>query len=67
MVTASAGGQIEVVMNGATGPDYALLISTNLSAWRVLFATNSPVLPVLFTDTNTGGSPASFYRIQIGP
>jgi hypothetical protein len=64
---ASTGGQVHVTMNGATGPDYTLLVSTNLSAWSVLFTTNSPMLPVSFTDTNTGASKASFYRAQIGP
>jgi hypothetical protein len=63
----STGRQVQVVMNGAAGPDYTLLVSTNLSAWSILFMTNSPMLPVSFTDTNTGASAASFYRAQIGP
>jgi len=63
----STGRQIAVMMSGPAGPDYTLLTSTNLFAWHVLFATNSPVLPFLFTDTNAGSPAAAFYKIQIGP
>jgi hypothetical protein len=63
----SAHGGINVVIAGARGPDYSLLVSTNLSGWQLLFATNAPALPVTFGDTNQGHGPARFYRVQIGP
>ena len=41
--------------------------TTNLSsAWQVLYTTNSPVLPITMTDTNTTNG-ARFYKLQIGP
>ena len=59
--------QISIMVNGPQGPDYSLLSSSNLTSWQVLFTTNSPVLPVMFTETNSGVLPANFYRVQIGP
>jgi glucuronoarabinoxylan endo-1,4-beta-xylanase len=61
------GGNLNIVMNGAQGPDYSLLVSSNLMSWHVLFTTNSPLLPVTFVETNMSNAPASFYRAQIGP
>jgi glucuronoarabinoxylan endo-1,4-beta-xylanase len=61
-----AGGQVNLVVNGAQGPDYTLLTSTNLTGWQALFTTNSPPMPFTFMDTNLT-APARFYRIQIGP
>jgi glucuronoarabinoxylan endo-1,4-beta-xylanase len=61
-----AGGQVSLVVNGAQGPDYTLLTSTNLTGWQALFTTNSPPMPFTFMDTNLT-DPARFYRIQIGP
>ena len=63
----SSGGNVNIVMNGAEGPNYSLLVSSNLTSWQVLFTTNSPLLPVTCVETNTGNVPASFYRVQIGP
>lgn len=63
----AAGGRVNVVIAGARGPDYGLLVSTNLSDWQLLFSTNAPALPVTFGDPNQGHGPARFYRIQMGP
>ena len=52
---------------GAVGPDYTVLISTNLTSWQVLFTSNSPVTPVTLVDTNFNAYTARFYRIQLGP
>jgi len=61
----SAGGQVALVVNGPTGPDYTVLISTNLINWRALLTTNSPAMPLELVDTNANAM--RFYRIQIGP
>jgi len=65
--TTVSASQVSLTVNGPTGPDYTLLYSTNLAVWQTLFTSNSPALPVTFTDTTVTGSPQRFYRIQIGP
>jgi glucuronoarabinoxylan endo-1,4-beta-xylanase len=63
---AVSGGQISMVVNGTQGPDYILLTSTDLINWQALFTTNSPLMPLMMTDTNAASS-IRFYRIQLGP
>ena len=60
-----SGNQVQVTVNGPQGPDYTVLTSTNLTAWSVLYTTNSPSLPFVIMDSNT--APKKFYEIQIGP
>jgi glucuronoarabinoxylan endo-1,4-beta-xylanase len=62
-----SGGQVSLVATGASGPDYTLWASTNLTSWQVLFTSNSPVIPVTLVDTNFNTCPIRFYRIQLGP
>jgi glucuronoarabinoxylan endo-1,4-beta-xylanase len=62
-----AGGQVSLVATGAVGPDYTVLVSTNLGDWQPLLTTNSPVTPVTLVDTNFSAHPVRFYRIQLGP
>ena len=59
-------GQINLPINGPSGPDYTVLTSTNLASWQPLFTTNSPAMPFTLMDTNLNNA-ARFYRIQIGP
>jgi hypothetical protein len=61
----ATGGQVALVVNGPAGPNYTVLISSNLVNWQVLLTTNSPALPFTVVDTNANA--ARFYRIQIGP
>lgn len=63
----AAGGLLSFVANGALGPDYTVLTSTNLTDWQVLLTTNSPVMPstIVISNVNTGSK--GFYRIQLGP
>jgi hypothetical protein len=61
------GGQFSLQIDGDTGPDYAIMGSTNLVDWNLLFITNSPAMPFLWTDTNSSGAPMQFYRIKVGP
>ena len=60
------GGQFSFSVNGQSGPDYAIEISTNLTQWSNVFITNSPALPFVWTDTNFA-MPQRFYRIKLGP
>jgi hypothetical protein len=61
-----AGGQFNLNISGQNGPDYAVETSTNLTQWNTVFVTNSPALPFVWTDTNSG-APQRFYRIKLGP
>lgn len=63
----ASNGQVSLVATGPSGPDYALLVSTNLANWLILFTSNSPMTPLTFIQTNLNGYPARFYRIQLGP
>ena len=63
---AVSDGQISLVVNGTRGPDYTLLVSTDLINWQALFTTNSPLMPLMITDTNATNA-IRFYRIQLGP
>ena len=62
-----APGRLNFTVTGPSGPNYTLLVSSNLTTWQSLGTTDSPALPVTFMDTNTAASPERFYRIQIGP
>ena len=62
-----SGGQVSLVATGTVGPDYTVLISTNLASWQILFTSNSPAMPVTLVDTNSNAYPIRFYRIQLGP
>jgi hypothetical protein len=63
-----AGGQSSFKVNGQSGPDYEIQISTNLMLpWSSAFITNSPAVPFVWTDTSTSNSPQRFYRIKLGP
>jgi glucuronoarabinoxylan endo-1,4-beta-xylanase len=59
-------GQFSMAIAGPQGPDYTLLMSTDLVTWQSIFTTNSPVMPFTFTDPNAT-NPNQFYQIQIGP
>jgi hypothetical protein len=56
-----------LLINGTQGPDYTLQISTNLTAWQSVFTTNSPVMPLSLTYTNSGSMADLFFRIELGP
>ncbi len=62
----AAGGQFRFSISGQGGPDYAVENSTNLTQWSTVFVTNSPALPLVWTDTNSG-VPLRFYRVKLGP
>ncbi len=60
------GSQVSLSATGLLGPDYSLLVSSNLINWQIFFTTNPATMPVTFTDTNKN-SAARFYRLQLGP
>ena len=64
-----ANGHFRFQVNGDTGPDYSVQISTNLAStnWLTVFTTNSPALPFYWMDSTVISAPASFYRVWIGP
>jgi hypothetical protein len=61
------GGQFGFWINGDTGPDYTILMSTNLASWSSLATSNSPVLPYFWIDTNSAAFPYRYYRVLLGP
>ncbi len=65
--TSMTNGQFGFVVNGDTGPDYIIQVSTNLSSWTSISTNNSPALPYFWIDTNSLSTPALFYRVLLGP
>jgi hypothetical protein len=59
--------QFSLEVNGDSGPDYAIEISSNLVEWNTLLITNSPSMPWAWTNTDSAILPAQFYRIKTGP
>ena len=62
-----ADGQIQLTVNGEAGPDYTVMVSSNLLNWETLFTTNSPTPPFTWTAPTQGNFHQRFYRIQLGP
>jgi hypothetical protein len=62
-----SGDHFQFTVAGVSGPDYAVIGSTNLSDWSVLFITNAPALPFLFADPAATNFPQRFYRVQLRP
>ena len=60
-------GQFGFWINGDTGPDYTIQVSTNLTSWTPVSASNSPALPYFWVDTNSLSYPFLFYRVLLGP
>jgi glucuronoarabinoxylan endo-1,4-beta-xylanase len=58
--------QVSLVVNGASGLNYALETSTNLTSWQTVLTTNPLSLPITFIVTNQL-EPQRYYRIQLGP
>jgi hypothetical protein len=54
-------------IDGSAGPDYIVLVSTNLSNWTGISTSTPATLPITVTDTNAGAFPRRFYRVLLGP
>jgi GH35 family endo-1,4-beta-xylanase len=63
----SETGVFSANISGDGGPDYAVLVSTNLQEWRPLFTTNGPPGSFQFGFTNSVDAPAQFYRVRLAP
>ena len=61
-----SNGLFNFTINGDSGPDYTILVSTNLTTWLPLWTNSSPVPPFTFTDTSTNSN-LRFYRVLMGP
>jgi hypothetical protein len=60
-------GKFGFWVNGDTGPDYAIQVSTNLTSWNPVFTSNSLPVPYFWVDTNSLSYPIRFYRAVLGP
>jgi hypothetical protein len=56
-----------VSVSGPAGPDYSILVSTNLLGWQWLLTMNSPALPCSFRDPQATNFERRFYRVLLGP
>lgn len=54
-------------LTGDPGPDLTIQYSTNLLDWVTLWTTNSPVLPIEWTDPAATNAPQGYYRLLLGP
>ncbi len=62
-----SNGQSRLLITGDLGPDYTVQATTNFTSWTNLLVTNSPTLPLNWTDTNAGSFLWRFYRVLLGP
>jgi hypothetical protein len=60
-------GQFGFWINGNTGPDYTIQVSTNLTSWTPVITNSSPALPFFWADPNSFSNPFLFYRVILGP
>ena len=60
-------GQFGFWIDGNTGPDYTIQVSTNLTSWDSILTSNSPALPYFWMDTDSVSYPCRFYRVILGP
>jgi hypothetical protein len=62
----SVAGQILLQVNGESGPDVEIQVSTNLINWTTVILTNSPAMPFVWTNSTTD-SLMNFFRVVVGP
>jgi glucuronoarabinoxylan endo-1,4-beta-xylanase len=63
---AESGQKFTLTVQGTQGPDYTLLVSTNLATWQTVLTTNSPALPLTLTYSNSQPGDC-FFRLELGP
>jgi hypothetical protein len=66
-IAAPLAGPFTMTVTGDTGPDYTILVSTDLLSWQSEFTTNSPLLPFTWTDATAPALPQRFYRVILQP
>jgi uncharacterized repeat protein (TIGR03803 family) len=62
-----ANGQFQFSFNTATGVNYAVQYSTNLTQWFPFVTVGGIGLPLTLIDPNTASSQQRFYRIILSP
>ena len=63
-----ANGTFQFTVNGASGQEYIVQASTNLTSWVSVYTNPPPfVSPFTFTNSNTSLNPDLFYRVVTGP
>lgn len=54
-------------VSGSFGPDYVVMVSSNLIHWSDLFTNLSPATPFLFNDEAAGVFSNRLYRVRLSP
>ncbi|EEF61768.1 Ig domain-containing protein [Pedosphaera parvula] len=62
-----ANGQFRFQVNGHSGVNYTIQVSTNLINWAALLTTNSTSTSFKVLDAGVGGFSRRYYRVQTGP
>lgn len=62
-----SGSAFQMNVSGDGGPDYSVLVSTNLQSWQTLFTTNGASGPFQFGVSNHTLLPQQFFRVQLSP
>ena len=65
--TMLTNGQFQFSFDTATGVNYAVQYSTNLTQWVPLVTLGGVGVPMILIDPNSAGSPQRFYRIILSP
>jgi hypothetical protein len=65
------GGGFHMTIDGDSGPDYSVYVTTNLAldftSWTWLLTTNPISLPFQFMDPTATNYARRFYRVLLGP
>lgn len=62
-----SNGTFTLTVNGNSGPDYIVQVSTDLVTWVDIFTNHAPTPPFNWSDVNAGDFSLRFYRIQLRP
>ena len=62
-----SSGSFGLTISGNPGPDYTVMLSSNLANWTALLTTNPAQLPITLHLPLSNNLPQRFYRVQLGP
>lgn len=62
-----SNGLFRLSITGDLGPDSTVQASTNFTTWTNVSVTNSPALPLNWTDPGASNVFQRFYRVLLGP
>ncbi len=62
-----ANATFQFRVSGSLGPDYVVMVSSNLIHWSDLFTNLSPVTPFLFNDAAAASFTNRLYRVRLSP